>query len=311
MALQVDEYFATGEVPGPRSRASHRPLRVLRQLPTRRRQVGLGRRDRAAVLGEPLHGARARAMDRPPDRRRGAGPDPRRPARRVPHPRPRRLGRRACRPPTRASPRCCRSPRSSTTRSSPRAARSSKRSTPTTARSARSARRSRARPPRRLGPTRCATRPSPTPTSSRGAAGVSADERCDQSVGRDAGVCRHDAVSPATGASTERRATSSTAPRRCQADHQADRRAPVRRGSRLPGGARLLLELRLVGRERQPTVLGRRRGGRAHRRPDRAADDAVGVVPPPPLGARPRRAEGAAPGPLRHEGRRSISPKRS
>ena len=58
----------------------------------------------------------------------------------------------------------------------------------------------------------------------------------------------------------------------------------------------------LVGRERQPAVLGRRGRRRDHRRPDRAADDALGLVPPAPLGAGPHGAGAAAAGPLRPQG---------
>ena len=64
-------------VPGHRHRARsrplhpHRPLRLLRHLPVRRRPVGRGRRDRAGVLPQPLPAARLRRVGRPPDGRRG------------------------------------------------------------------------------------------------------------------------------------------------------------------------------------------------------------------------------------------------
>ena len=44
MALQVDEYLATGDVPGAAPRPPHRPVRVLRQL--RRRATASGSRSR-------------------------------------------------------------------------------------------------------------------------------------------------------------------------------------------------------------------------------------------------------------------------
>ena len=59
--------------PGAAPRAPHRPLRLLRLLPHPRRRVAHGRRDRAALLGQPVHRARPRAVDPAPDRRRRAG----------------------------------------------------------------------------------------------------------------------------------------------------------------------------------------------------------------------------------------------
>ncbi len=76
----------------------------------------------------------------------------------------------------------------------------------------------------------------------------------------------------------------------------------VRGGRRVPRRAGLHLDDVLVGGERQPALLGRRRRRGDHRRPDRAADDALGLVPPPQLVARPLRACGAAPGALRPQG---------
>ena len=83
MSLYIDEYLATGEVPGPAPQHPHRSLRVLRRVPLRRRPLDRGRRDRAALLREPVPRARLRAVARAPDRRRGAGRDPRRLPRRV------------------------------------------------------------------------------------------------------------------------------------------------------------------------------------------------------------------------------------
>ena len=80
MALAVDEYLATGERAGPAAPASS-PVATPVTTPTRaaRRRLAVGRRDRAAVLGQPLPAARARPVGRAPDRRRRAGRDPRRP----------------------------------------------------------------------------------------------------------------------------------------------------------------------------------------------------------------------------------------
>ena len=54
MSLYIDEYLATGDRARARPRHPHRPLRLLRRLPLRRRQVGGGRRHRAAVLRQPV-----------------------------------------------------------------------------------------------------------------------------------------------------------------------------------------------------------------------------------------------------------------
>ena len=91
----------------------------------------------------------------------------------------------------------------------------------------------------------------------------------------------------------------------------ADRQGAVRGDRRVPGRARLHLDVVRVGRERQPVVLGRRGRRRDHRRPDRAADDALGVVPSAPLGARAHAAGAAAAGALRPEGDASGCPRRS
>src|SRR6478609_7295924 len=80
-----------------------------------------------------------------------------------------------------------------------------------------------------------------------------------------------------------------------------DRRGAVRGGRGVPRGAGLRVDQLRLGRERQPALLGRRHRGQAHRRTDRAADDALGVVPAPPLEPGSRRAADAAPGALRPE----------
>ncbi len=74
-------------------RPPHRPVRLLRRLPGAGRRVARRGRDRTAVLGEPVPGARVRPVDRAPARRRGAGPDPRRSPRGLRDPGPRRVGR--------------------------------------------------------------------------------------------------------------------------------------------------------------------------------------------------------------------------
>ena len=90
----------------------------------------------------------------------------------------------------------------------------------------------------------------------------------------------------------------------------ADRRGAVRGDRRVPGRARLHLDDVRVGRERQPAVLGRRRRRRDHRRPDRAADDALGVVPAAPLGARAAR-EQALPLQVHFDLKETLRPARS
>jgi crotonobetainyl-CoA:carnitine CoA-transferase CaiB-like acyl-CoA transferase len=55
ISLYVDEYFATGEIPGP-SQHPHRPLRLLRRVPLRRRPLDRGGRDRASLFCKPLPG---------------------------------------------------------------------------------------------------------------------------------------------------------------------------------------------------------------------------------------------------------------
>ena len=79
-----------------------------------RRQVAHGRRDRAALLGQPLparSGSSSGPTHQTDDAR--AGRDPRRPARRVPHAATATTGSPSSARPTRASRPCCPSPRSS------------------------------------------------------------------------------------------------------------------------------------------------------------------------------------------------------
>ena len=127
---------------------------------------------------------------------------------------------------------------------------------------------------RRPARTRCATRPSPTPTTLLRAAGLAADE-CAKLPRRRGGRVTE---------SVDRRdAPDDVAALIGVLQYEEDGRVPRRAG--------LHLDDVRVGRERQPALLGRRRRRRAHRRSDRAAHDAVGVVPPAPLGAGSRRAE--------------------
>ena len=136
--LYVDEYFATGEVPGPRHNiltGRYACYDVYRCADDR---LDRGRRDRAALLREPVPRARLRAVARAPDRRRGAGRDPRRLPRRDRDPDARRVGRASSARPTRACRRSRRCPSSCTTRTSAPATCSSTRARPSTARSNRS-----------------------------------------------------------------------------------------------------------------------------------------------------------------------------
>ena len=110
MSLYVDEYFATGEVPAPGHNILTGRYALLRRVPLRRRPLGRGGRDRAALLRQPVPGARLRAVDRAPDRRRRAGRDAHRLRRRVRAPDARRVGRRARAAPTRACRRSRRCP---------------------------------------------------------------------------------------------------------------------------------------------------------------------------------------------------------
>ena len=107
-----------------------------------------------------------------------------------------------------------------------------------------------------------------------------------------------------------RRRSCGVSDRSAAGGREADRPGAVRRSGGVPGRAGLHLHDVLVGRERQPAVLGRRRRRRDHRRPDRAADDDLGVVPAAPVVARAHRARGAAAVALRPQARSSNCPKR-
>ncbi len=95
MSLYVDEYLATGTVPGPGHyilTGRYACYDTYRCADDKWVAVGAIEPQFYANLCRAL---RLRAVDRPPARRRGAGPDPRRLPRRVRPPHPRRLGGRA------------------------------------------------------------------------------------------------------------------------------------------------------------------------------------------------------------------------
>ena len=240
MSLYVDEYLATGEVPGPRHDILTGRYACYDVYALRRRQVARGRRDRAAVLREPVPRARLRAVARAPDRRRRAG------RRSAPTSAPRSRaatatsGSPSSARPTPASRRSTRSPSSSTTRSSRARGR---------------VRRRRQRPSTAtfrqvgLGLRRAWTATQPPPEV------------------RDAAVTDTDELLAAAGYTPTRSTRCATkewsherhVARRRRA---ADRRGAVRGDGRVPGRARLHLDDLRVGRERQPAVLGRRRSPR-------------------------------------------------
>ena len=273
MSLYVDEYLATGDGPGPRPQHPHRPLRLLRRVPLRRRQLGGGRRDRAALLREPVPRARLRAVDRAPDRRRRAG------RRSAPtsraafaHRDARRVGRASSARPTRAS-----SPVAIGARAG-RRRRSSARATCSSTRDHPGARR---RSSRSAGCSPGMDRGQPARTRARR----------DRHRHRRAARATPGYTPTEIAALRARRSGRVSEPMPARRHRGADRRGAVRGDRRVPRRARLHLDDVRVGRERQPAVLGRRRRGRDHRRPDRAADDAVGVVPSAPLGARAAREQ--------------------
>ena len=291
MSLYVDEYFATGEVPGPGPQHPHRPVRLLRRVPLRRRPLGRGRRDRAALLREPVPRARLRAVARAPDRRRGAG-------------------RRSA--PTSA-------PRSRTRTRDEWVAElgpadtcvSEVATVPELVHDAhfRGARRVRRR----------ATRAEHGDFEQVGWVLAGMDRGQPGPTVRDATDHRHRRAARRGRLlrGRDRRATRgrsggvSDNQHGARRDRGADRQGAVRGDGRVPRRAGLHLDVVRVGRERQPALLGRRGRRRDHRRADRAADDDLGVVPSAPLGARSHEAGAAAAGALRPEGEASTCPKRS
>ncbi len=72
-SLAVDEYLATGADGRARPQHHHRPVRLLRHLPGRRRPLAGGRGHRAQVLRQPVPAPRVRAVGGPPARRRRPG----------------------------------------------------------------------------------------------------------------------------------------------------------------------------------------------------------------------------------------------
>ncbi len=115
MSLAIDEYLATGVVPGPRHGLLTGQIRLLRPLRSRRRQVAVGRGDRAALLGESVPACSGASNGRrnrwTTTRRTRSAPTS------APRSRPSRAtsGPRCSWKPTRVSRRCCRCRSSSTT----------------------------------------------------------------------------------------------------------------------------------------------------------------------------------------------------
>ncbi len=228
-----------------------------------RRPVAGGRRDRAALLRQPLPRARPASSgsthqtdDEVQDEIRADF------ARGVRHPRPGRVGRRARPRPTPASPPSTPCPSWSTTRTSRPEVRSPRPGTRPTAASARSApvlagqdarrRRSRSRTGRSPTPTSCSPRP--------------ASRRRDRRAA-------HRRSRRMTSDVTEADLPPDVAALIGVAQYEEAGEFPVERG--------YIWTSALVGRERQPAVLGRRGRRRAHRWADRAAHDArrSGSVP--------------------------------
>ncbi len=240
----------------------HRPLRVLRRLPLRRRPLDRGRRDRAALLREPVPRARLRAVARAPDRRRGAGRDPRRLRGRDRRPRRATSGSRELGP----ADTCV----------------SEVASVPELVHDAHLR-------ARNVFVEATAPEHGDVRTGRLGARGHGPRPARARRARRDGH--RHRRAACAKSATRPRRSrpyAKKESPRERSAarGREADRRGAVRGGGRVPGRARLHLHDVLVGRERQPAVLGRRRSRRRSRRADRAADDDLGVVPPAPVVAR-------------------------
>ena len=238
----------------------------------RRRRLALGRRHRAAVLGATCAALLGlRAVDRAPDRRRACR------TRSAPtsraafaHQRPRRVGRRARRRADTCVAPVLTVPELVDDEQFARARRDRRRDAP--GRRARSARSARCSPgmaapvDRRTSARRDRDRHRRAARRRRllrrRASRRAAARRSDRMSDRD----RADDVAALIG----------------EPQYEEAGEFPVERGY-------IWTSLR-VGRERQPAVLGRRRRRRDHRRPDRAADDALGLVPAAPLGARAHRA---------------------
>ena len=227
MSLYVDEYLATGDVPGPGHdllTGRYACYDVYEASDGGWLSVGC---DRAALLGQPLPRCSAcEQWRRQPDRRRRAGRDPRR----LPRPRfndedPRRLGRRA-RPRRHLRRAGADRPRGSSTTRSSRArgafvdAHAPDRRRPS-ARSARCSPGMRPRPSRPDGPRRDRR---PTPTTLLARRRATPPTRSPRSATKES--------------SHERRRRRSAAP-----TSSADRRAAVRGDGRVPGRARLHLDV--------------------------------------------------------------------
>ena len=259
----------------PRPRHPHRPLRLLRHLPLRATAAGsrsapsspTSARNLCRLLGCERVGRRTRLDDAAQDEIRADF------ARRVRHPHPRRVGRRARPRPTPA----CRA-----------GATGAELVDDEQYRGPRRRRRGRARRPhgafRQVGPVLAGTtatarrrrgprrRPSPTPTRCCAAAGLDADAIA---------ALRSRRSGRMSDATAERRRRPARRRRRADRPGRSTRRRATSRSSGATSGPRC------ASVENGNPLFwdddGRRR---AHRRPDRPADDAVGVVPAPPLGAR-------------------------
>ena len=272
MSLAVDEHLATGADRRARARRPHRPLRLLRHVPLRRRPVAGGRGHRGEVLRQPVpRCSGCDAVDRPPVRRRRPGRHPGRPGRRLRPPRPRRVGGRAGRRRhLRGSPVQTVAELADDPQFRPGGAlvEAKRPRAPDGGDRRRSARWGRCSPACPAGRRRCAAG-DPTRSDTDGAAWRAAG------------------MAPAQ----DRRAAAEGSGGMSAigiADIEAlSRRPPVRGGGGVPRRARLHLDELRLGRERQPALLGRRGRRRDHRRAHRPAVDDLGVVPSPPLGAGP------------------------
>ena len=244
MSLYVDEYLATGDGAGPGPQHPHRPLRLLRRVPLRRRPVGRGRRHRAAASTR-TSAARSGASSGSTTSSTTTVQDEIRADFRAAFATRSRAttGSPSSAPPTPASPRSPPCPSWSTTSTSRR---------PRRVRRPRRARR-----PRRLRAGRLrAGRHADRPARSRRARRPAFTDT--DALLRDVGLRTPTRSRPSARKEPSRERRRNAARRR----RGVDRRGAVRGGRRVPRRAGLHLDHLLVGRERQPAVLGPRRRGR-------------------------------------------------